>query len=244
MAVTIKHKNTSIATLVSEVFGSSGSSISLWDTATVLTASGHVLRITPTTISIIDKHEIERSKIGLQWGAVSLAIKGKLGKSALTVVRSKITTLIHGVEGSIPPNDVFVVDLGKAEYSVVSQVSPVVALKDATQLHQSVRGTSSTSRYHVIALSSDIKVAVRIKDDFEISIRAICMHAPQSKKGQKAKLALLGAGLDKKKGGHYSLHLEPDSLDMAVRSIGSTLFSIDSFPQMSGNLKILVGLGS
>jgi len=242
------------------VFGSSASSPSLWDTATVLTASGHVLRISPTSIRIVDKHEIERSKIDLKWGAVNLATMGKLGKSALTVVRAKIITLVQGVSISdhyissyqkkvktagITADPVFVgVDLGKIESSVAAQVSLVVALKNATQLHQPIKGTSPNSLYHVIALSSDIKVAVRIKDTFEIAIRAICMHAPQSKKGQKAKLALIGAGLDKKKSGHYSLHLEPDSLDMAVRSIGSTLFSIDSFPQMSGNLKILVGVGS
>lgn len=259
MAVIIKHKNITIANLVAGAFGSPipAAGLILWDRAVFLTDSGHTLEITPTKIFILDKSGKIASGIDLKMGAVSLAMKGKLGASALAVVRSKIRSLVIGVyTGSkkvktagisaptltIESDDLVVV--GNDGYVVTSIQTPLVDLKKATQLHQPVKGTSNTSRYHVVALSSDIKVAVRIKNDFEIAIRAVCMHAPQSKKGKVAKKALLGAGLCKKTGGHYSLHLEPETLDMAVRSIGSTLFSIDSFPQMSGNLKILVGVGS
>lgn len=120
--------------------------------------------------------------------------------------------------------------------------SHIMDLCEAKHLHQAVHGTSPGSRYYVIALGDDVRVAARIKSEADISIRAICTKAPQSHAGQKVKVAFERAGLAKAKDGHWSLHLKPNNMVMAERSIGSTLFAMGvPFWAVTGQLSVLVG---
>lgn len=120
-----------------------------------------------------------------------------------------------------------------------------VSLADAEHLHQPVHGTSTGSRYYAVALGDDVKVAVRIKNRNDISIRAVCNKHPNSKEGQAAKAGFLRACLQKSEqtgAKHWSLHLKPEGDDfvMAHRCIGSTLAAMGlQFYAVSG---YLVGL--
>lgn len=116
----------------------------------------------------------------------------------------------------------------------------VVPLNEATMLHQPVAGTDTSSRYHVIALSESIALAIRYKVDHSVSIRAALRTHPNSKIAQQAKTALLDAGLEKKSGGHFSLHLAPESRVMAQKTIGAVLFGIGAFEQVSSQLHVLL----
>lgn len=250
MAVTIKHKNLTLTKLISEVFSNPVVG-SIVNKANDLEAANYELRTTPTTFSIC-KNSVTYSKVNLKLETVKLARQGKLGLLALVSIRDSLINLV-GVAHAHHTATVILKEPFEAALTVehisvatnkINKIKNVpVLLKKATELHQPVKGTSSGSIYHVIALSDDMVVAVRIKKDFTVAIRVECHKANDSKSGQKARASLKIAGLTKAKKGHYSLHLEPETLDMAVRSIGSTLFSINSFSQMSGDLKSLVGVG-
>ena len=112
-------------------------------------------------------------------------------------------------------------------------------LEDATMLHQPVYGTGVNSRYHVVAISPDCVVAARIKKtNYKTGIRVL----PKNNVMPKSKL--LAAGLKETDGPHFSVHLDAGTIDMAQRSIGSTLFSLGhDFKHVSSDLALLVGAG-
>lgn len=112
-------------------------------------------------------------------------------------------------------------------------------LEDATVLHQPVYGTGPNSRYHVVAISDDCVVAARIKKtNYKTGIRVL----PKNNVMPKSKL--LAAGLKETDGPHFSVHLDAGTIDMAQRSIGSTLFSLGhDFKHVSSDLALLVGAG-
>jgi len=170
------------------------------------------------------------------WNEVQQILKAqkKLNIDSVTKTTPDGTTLEEIEEAQIIAYPGYEVDLG----------AKVIPLAEATLLHQSVAGTSANSRYHVIALSEGIAVAVRFDGTSKLALRAALRVHPNSKIGQQAKTALLEAGLDKKDAGHYSLHLTTDSLVMAKRCIGATLFAISSFDQISGQLQVFLGKGS
>ena len=119
---------------------------------------------------------------------------------------------------------------------------PIMDLEEAKQLHQKVHGTSISSSYYVVAIGEGVKVAVRIKSDNSVGIRAVCISSYASVEGKKIIEGFKRAGLDKATGDHWSVHLSPPNLVMAERSIGSTLFAMGLvFDSISGNLKALVG---
>ncbi len=123
-----------------------------------------------------------------------------------------------------------------------STKSAIMHLSDAEHLHQTVRGTSNGSRYYVVALGDDAKVAVRIKSGTDISIRAICTASVGSKEQVAVVKGFESASLQKAQGGHWSIHLHPTGMTMAERSIGATLFAMSiPFWAVTGDLKALVG---
>ena len=119
-----------------------------------------------------------------------------------------------------------------------------VPLKEAQKLNQPVCGTSGGSIYHVIAIGDSCVVAARIRANNEIAIRAEITVDLKSERGQKAKSGLQFAGLKKKNGGHFSLHLEPEDFAMVKRSIGSTIMAMSiPFWGVSTDLHVLHGVG-
>ena len=119
-----------------------------------------------------------------------------------------------------------------------------VPLKEASKLNQPVCGTSGGSIYHVIAIGKDCVVAARIRANNEIAIRAEIIPHHATTEAQKVKSGLLFAGLDKKNGGHYSLHLDPEDFAMVKRSIGSTIMAMSiPFWGVSTDLNAIQGAG-
>ena len=137
--------------------------------------------------------------------------------------------------------------LGKFSVEVPQFESPIVdsiSLREATKLHQPVHGTTSGAVYHVIALSADVKVAVRIKESNEVAIRVEIIPPNSTEAASQIRTKLTAAGMEKKTAGHYSLHLEPEDFSMVTRSIGSTLFSTGiPFDMVSTQLESLKGVG-
>jgi len=119
-----------------------------------------------------------------------------------------------------------------------------VPLKEATKLNQPVCGTSGGSIYHVVAIGQNCVVAARIRSNNEIALRAELRCKPNSEDGMKVKSGLQFAGLEKKNGGHFSLHLEPEDFAMVKRSIGSTIMAMSiPFWGVSTDLHVLHGVG-
>ena len=119
-----------------------------------------------------------------------------------------------------------------------------VGLRQASKLNQPVCGTSGGSIYHVIALSQFCVVAARIKKNNEIAIRAEILAKAGTPDHTKIRSGLEFAGLDKKSGGHYSLHLDAPDFGMVKRSIGSTIMSMSiPFFGVSTDLHNLQGVG-
>lgn len=91
-----------------------------------------------------------------------------------------------------------------------------VKLKDADKLYQPVAGTSAGSRYFVIALAPDLKVAARYKND-EVSVRV--EGGVQAYK-QLLKDNQFNIGGD---GQYASLHVKTPELILARRVIGAVI---------------------
>jgi hypothetical protein len=95
-----------------------------------------------------------------------------------------------------------------------------IPLYQAKTLYQAVGGTSSSSKYFVVAIGDGLKIAARIRSN-RVSIRAegdVKAHKNQLK----------AAGLAPADGGHWSMHVEYDNDPvMARRIVGSVLCSLD-----------------
>jgi hypothetical protein len=117
-------------------------------------------------------------------------------------------------------------------------MSPV-ALKDAKLLYQPVHGTSSGSVYFVVALKSDLKIAARIKNVSQVSIRA---EGNIEKYG--AKLEAMGMTKNVSQG-YYSMHLKPDSAEVATRCVGAVLMGLGvKFDFVATRISSFVGKGA
>lgn len=93
-----------------------------------------------------------------------------------------------------------------------------VALRDATQMYQPVHGTSTGSRYFMVAAGDGIRVAARLKGS-NLSIRV------EGSKLDKYKQSLLGNQL--KMGNDYaSLHLDVGSLTIGAKTLGAVLMGL------------------
>lgn len=137
--------------------------------------------------------------------------------------------------------DAFAKMYGKKSETTTPEVANVtdtaVPLHTATKLMQPVTGTSGGSIYNVIALGDDAKVAVRIRTDNDVAIRVW----PMTDHGKKA---CASAGLDKKNGGHWSLHLHPGEKSLVGRSIGAVIFAMNlDWSGIIGDMQTLVGVG-
>jgi len=97
------------------------------------------------------------------------------------------------------------------------QTAPLVPLETADRLYQPVNGSSGGSRYFVVALRSDLKVAARYRGD-KLSIRV------EGKALKVFSKALDVAGFASSNGPYRSLHLGPlGGPVMAGRTLGSVL---------------------
>lgn len=152
-----------------------------------------------------------------------------------TVFKAVPVTEAKNTGEHIPPQFTVAHDHEHIENPIYQVNGKPVLLADANNLHQPVKGTSSSSTYNVIALGDTMNVAVRIQDDFNVSIR---VHPKDNL------VNLTSAGFKKSAQGHWSLHLNPDSREMAIKCVGAMLFTIGGpFHSVSGNVNALIGVG-
>jgi len=114
-----------------------------------------------------------------------------------------------------------------------------VSLTAATKLHQPVLGTNDDSKYYCIALHDDFNVAVRIKSDKTVSIRAEGEPDKISKYDTNMHQAGLAVGSPK----HYSIHLNVSDGVTACKCIGAVLFAMGiQFKGITTRVGKLVGV--
>lgn len=140
----------------------------------------------------------------------------------------------YGVFTSVGPG------AGKPDVGIGTRYANVtdspIALEVAEKLHQPIKGTSGGSIYHVIALGKDAKVAARINNT-DVAIRVTALT-------DKGEAGCKLAGLDKKNGGHWSLHLHPDTKLLARKCVGAVLYAMGlDFDGISGKLEYIEGAG-
>lgn len=99
------------------------------------------------------------------------------------------------------------------------QTGAKVPLINATRLYQPVNGSGGGSRYFAVALSNELKMAVRWKNANSLSVR---FEGLQLNKYAKA---LEDAGLTVG-GSHASTHLHPNSPTQARKAIGALMLAI------------------
>lgn len=96
----------------------------------------------------------------------------------------------------------------------------LIRLTQATEVGQPVRGSSGGSVYYAMALSERVKLAIRVKKNGSISIRA--EGSPSA--ADEAKLAK--AGMSKAGAEHWSIHF--DAIDVPIpRCIGAFLMGLE-----------------
>jgi len=104
--------------------------------------------------------------------------------------------------------------------------APTVTMLQATKLYQPVRGTSSGSRYFIIALSPALKVAARWKQAPASEGLALRVEGKGLTNPYTVKL-LEQIGLDKKSEVHMSAHLTVTNDIEARKAIGALLYAIN-----------------
>lgn len=266
MAVTIKKKAWTLDSLVSRLFSANSAHTELANKAQSCVAANYELAMTTNSFFVKDNEGIIISTADLKADAVALAMKGKLGLISMKDIKAKITKLVteshtdlmKKVNDTLAPPDTLdqpqtdeqltlslkaTGDWAMQYYTNLSDTP--VPLKEATGLHQPVCGTSQSSVYHVIALNGSLVVAARISaSTSSVSIRAETTAHPTSLEGKEIKKCLLAAGLDKKAQGHYSMHLEPKTTPLAIKSIGALLFAMQyKFTGVSTNVSAIIGAG-
>lgn len=106
------------------------------------------------------------------------------------------------------------------KFETPSSSEGVVRLAQATQVGQPVRGSSGGSVYYAMALSDQVKLAVRVKKNGSVSIRA--EGTPPAHIVQR----LHSAGMSKAGSEHWSIHF--DAADVPVsRCVGAFLMGLE-----------------
>jgi hypothetical protein len=96
-----------------------------------------------------------------------------------------------------------------------------VTLRDATRLYQPVKSTSPGSRYYVVALRDDLKIAARAKASNDLSVRVegsgLTMYSDR--------LTDMGFKIadDNYNKPYASIHMHPNDSHMSSRALGSLL---------------------
>jgi hypothetical protein len=99
----------------------------------------------------------------------------------------------------------------------------LVKLRDATQMYQPVQGTSSGSRYYMVAANNDLRIAARYKSG-TLSIR---IEGPKFDK-YTAVMEQCGFSKSDKSEGYASLHLEVgDDMMLASKTLGAVLLGLN-----------------
>lgn len=128
-------------------------------------------------------------------------------------------------EKTMKPKTLATVPKGTFDVSKL-MTAPTTTMLKATKLYQPVRGTSSGSRYFIIAISKAIRVAARWKQASNSEGLALRVEGSGLSNPYTVKM-LEQIGLDKKSEIHMSAHLTVTSDIEARKAIGALLFAIN-----------------
>lgn len=167
-----------------------------------------------------DQHAVDSSTMQL------IALLAGVSEKVLHSVGTKVGPLDNGTN---PCNEIELPTPPKAatvkKPVLMAKMEPVteggvVRLAQATQVGQPVRGSSGGSVYYAMALSDQVKLAVRVKKNGSVSIRAEGNPSPtEIQKLQKAGMSKAGTE-------HWSIHF--DAIDVPVsRCIGAFLMGLE-----------------
>lgn len=110
------------------------------------------------------------------------------------------------------------------------------SLKDATELLEPVHGTTTSTKYWVVAVGNGLNVAARLKSKDGISVRVegtLLAH-------HKSQLEKLGF---EDNGTHCSIHYAAPSNEIAKKSVGALIFGIEhNFNKVHTNMSSLWGI--
>lgn len=115
---------------------------------------------------------------------------------------------------------------------VAASINNPVPLKDATVLHQRVKGTSNGSVYTVVALGAFLAVAVRLKSINSVSIRVEFNNIAHT--GVKDEITSVLESVNiVNKGDYLSGHFEVPSLVLGCATVGSILGALMAVEQLT-----------
>lgn len=142
-------------------------------------------------------------------------VKDAIGKKAVGEAIAKSANPASEIPLSAPKKTVLT-----PKFEAPSSSDGVVRLAQATQVGQPVRGSSGGSVYYAMALSDQVKLAVRVKKNGSVSIRA--EGTPPAHIVQR----LHSAGMSKAGSEHWSIHF--DAVDVPVsRCVGAFLMGLE-----------------
>lgn len=185
-------------------------------------------------------------KLGMQNVSVTLPtsttslMKGNADKTVqdqstvqLIALLNDVMSSVHGKAGPLengtnpsngikPPSDAKAADQKPAPMAKMGPATEggVIRLTQATEVGQPVRGSSGGSVYYAMALSESVKLAIRVKKNGSVSIRA--EGSPNASDVAK----LTKAGMSKAGAEHWSIHF--DAIDVPVsRCVGAFLMGLE-----------------
>jgi hypothetical protein len=106
------------------------------------------------------------------------------------------------------------------------KTATTVPLMKATQLYQPVKGTSSGSRYFVLALGSSLRIAGRWQGKGENHGLALRVEGSGLEE-EETKALIVECGLDFKSPKHASVHLSSNSEVSIRKAVGALLLGLD-----------------
>jgi len=172
---------------------------------------------------IFSRNGVELTRAKMSVPIATLLKPDSLSATVLSACRGSIVNamlkamdMAEKIESSVPLKGSFedtVIKVKKPpQYPPKLEACP---LKDATQMYQPVRGTSGGSKYFVVALSDDVKVAARVQGN-AVSVRAEGNLTP------KIKAALGSVGMDDKVD-YMSAHFTATPNASAKKVVGAVL---------------------
>jgi len=222
---------------------------------------GGTLKTTTNTIQFLFDGIVIQT-VPVKAGALSMATSGTLGSAskealsykikkalaeALTYVKQngsvkftspsklpKAPSVLPMSEGGLIKNKPLVAGVDFAAHMKDKKI----ALSNATTMYQPVSSTTGSSVYHVVGLSTDLKVAARYKNT-TLSVRV---------EGNVLKfiseLKIAGLNVDPAENGYVSIHLDVGTTVMAKRTLGAILSGIPKLETPMPDLSLICGKGA
>ena len=165
-------------------------------------------------------------------------------KEAKDAVEAYLATKKGTVTVNVPPEQVAMIKMvGSSKWGVFDlaklNTAQVVKLRDAKQMYQPVKGSSTGSRYFLIAADDDVRVAAR----YHGSTLSIRIEGPNWKK-YKATIAQAGFSTVDDAKDYASVHLAVESEMLANKSLGAVLMGLGvQFETPLPALKVIAGKG-